>query len=61
MTVAAHRVAAPKGVRSEIFRAGDVADVTALLDALPIAAGVFGSKGGKLWIHALNKRFFELV
>ena len=59
MNAAAHRVAAPNGVRTEIFRTGDVADVTALLDALPIAAGVFGFKHGKLWVHALNKRFFE--
>jgi diguanylate cyclase (GGDEF)-like protein len=37
------------------------ADDSALLDALPIAAGVFGLREGKLWVHALNRRFFELA
>ncbi len=37
------------------------ADDSALLDALPIAAGVFGLREGRLWIHALNRRFFELA
>jgi diguanylate cyclase (GGDEF)-like protein len=59
MTAAAHRVAAPEGVRSDDFRAGEGADVASLLDALPIAAGVFGLKSGKLWVHALNKQFYE--
>jgi diguanylate cyclase (GGDEF)-like protein len=65
MQAAANRSAAPKGVRSAAqndsngFRAS--ADDSALLDALPIAAGVFGLRGGKLWVHALNRRFFELA
>jgi diguanylate cyclase (GGDEF)-like protein len=36
------------------------ADDAGLLEALPIAAGVFGLRGGKLWVHALNRRFHEL-
>jgi diguanylate cyclase (GGDEF)-like protein len=36
-------------------------DVRGLLDAMPIAAGVFGTRKGKLWIHALNARFLELA
>ncbi|HET9337255.1 MAG TPA: EAL domain-containing protein [Sphingomicrobium sp.] len=36
------------------------ADDSALLDALPIAAGVFGLRKGKLWVHALNGRFLTL-
>jgi diguanylate cyclase (GGDEF)-like protein len=64
MQAAANRSAAPKGVRSaaqndEIgIRAS--ADDSALLDALPIAAGIFGLRKGKLWIHALNRRFHDL-
>jgi diguanylate cyclase (GGDEF)-like protein len=38
-----------------------LANDRALLDALPIAAGIFGLKRGKLWIHALNGRFFDLA
>jgi diguanylate cyclase (GGDEF)-like protein len=66
MQAAANRSAAPKGVRSSAqndeglgFRAP--AEDSALLDALPIAAGVFGLRDGKLWVHALNRRFFELA
>ena len=36
-------------------------DVRGLLDAMPIAAGVFGTRKNKLWIHALNARFLELA
>lgn len=28
---------------------------------MPIAAGVFGTRDGKLWVHALNARFLELA
>ena len=32
-----------------------------LLEALPIAAGIFCLNDGKLWVQALNQRFFELA
>ena len=32
-----------------------------LLDALPIAAGIFCLNDGRLWVQALNQRFFELA
>jgi diguanylate cyclase (GGDEF)-like protein len=65
MQAAANRSAAPQGVRPAApndetgIRAS--ADDSALLDALPIAAGVFGLREGHLWVHALNRRFFELA
>jgi diguanylate cyclase (GGDEF)-like protein len=66
MEAAANRSAAPKGVRfaaqndeSHGIRAST--EDSALLDALPIAAGVFGLRDGRLWVHALNRRFFELA
>ena len=65
MQAAANRSAAPNGVRSAVqnedkaIRA--LADDGALLDALPIAAGVFGLKHGALWVHSLNRRFFDLA
>ena len=37
------------------------ADDSGLLAALPIAAGVFGLRDGKLWVHALNSAFIRLV
>ena len=64
MQAAANRSAAPNGVRSAAqddphgIRAS--ADDSALLEALPIAAGVFGLRKGKLWVHALNRRFHDL-
>ena len=65
MRAAAHRSAAPKGASPAANHDGHgiraSADDAALLDALPIAAGVFGLRGGKLWVHALNRRFFELA
>ena len=65
MQAAAKRSAAPPGARpaaqNEDFGIRAAADDGALLDALPIAAGVFGLKGEKLWVHALNRRFFELA
>jgi diguanylate cyclase (GGDEF)-like protein len=65
MQAAANRVAARKGA-SPAAKHGDhgiraSADDSALLDALPIAAGVFGLRQGKLWVHALNGRFFALA
>src|SRR5688572_24300027 len=65
MQAAANRSAAPRGARPAAkhqtngVRAS--ADDAALLDALPIAAGVFGLRHGKLWVHALNARFFALA
>ncbi|HET9353582.1 MAG TPA: EAL domain-containing protein [Sphingomicrobium sp.] len=64
MRSAAHRSAAPKGAGPAANHDGQgiraSADDSALLDALPIAAGVFGLREGKLWIHALNGRFLTL-
>ena len=37
------------------------ADDNGLLDALPIAAGIFGLRDGKLWVHALNRAFIRLA
>ncbi|HVL79055.1 MAG TPA: EAL domain-containing protein [Sphingomicrobium sp.] len=32
-----------------------------LIEALPIAAGIFSIRGEKLWVHALNQRFLALA
>ena len=65
MQAAANRSAAPKGVSPAANIEGHgiraSADDSALLDALPIAAGIFGLREGRLWVHALNQRFFELA
>ena len=65
MHAAANRSAAPPGARpagqNEEFSIRALADDGALLDALPIAAGVFGLKQKKLWVHALNRKFFDLA
>jgi len=65
MQAAANRSAAPKGAspaaNSEGHGIRASADDSALLDALPIAAGVFGLREDQLWVHALNRRFFELA
>ncbi len=36
-------------------------DVLGLLDALPMAAGVFGLKGDKVWTHAVNGKFLDMA
>ena len=36
-------------------------DDTGLLEALPIAAAIFSSRNGKLWVDAANVRFLELA
>jgi diguanylate cyclase (GGDEF)-like protein len=36
-------------------------DDRALLEAMPIAAGIFSLKDGKLWVEALNRRFYEMA
>src|SRR5688500_11527721 len=65
MQAAANRSAAPKSARSAADQDGHQirasADDSALLDALPIAAAVFGMRDGKLWVHALNRRFIDLA
>ena len=65
MQAAANRSAAPRGARPAVqdgdFGVRALADDGALLDALPIAAGVFGLKHGSLWVHSVNRRFFELA
>ena len=65
MQAAANRSAAPSGARSAVpkqaFDIRALADDGALLDALPIAAGVFGLKQDKLWVHSLNRKFFDLA
>jgi hypothetical protein len=65
MQAAANRSAAPSGARSAgpkyAFDIRALADDGALLDALPIAAGVFGLKQDKLWVHSLNRKFFDLA
>ena len=64
MKAAVNRSAASQDARSAApdeapgIRAS--ADDSALLDALPIAAGVFGLRDEKLWVHALNNRFHQL-
>ena len=65
MQAAANRSAAPSGVRpaaqNEDYNVRALEDDGALLDALPIAAGVFGLKQKKLWVHSLNRKFFDLA
>ncbi|QDP20208.1 putative bifunctional diguanylate cyclase/phosphodiesterase [Sphingomonas xanthus] len=65
MQAAAKRSAAPIGVRSQAGNRAhgirSLADDSALLDALPIAAGIFGLRDGKLWVYALNRRFFDVA
>ena len=60
MQAAANRSAAPQGVRSAAPQDGQgiraSADDAALLDALPIAAAVFGIRDGTLWVQALKRR-----
>ncbi len=36
-------------------------DNRCLIEALPIAAGIFSIKGDNLWVHAFNQRFVDLV
>ena len=46
---------------SHVLVAPSHGDDHCLLDALPIAAGIFCLNGGRLWVQALNRRFFELA
>jgi diguanylate cyclase (GGDEF)-like protein len=64
MTAASHPTGARDDARaadSHILVAPSFGDDQCLLDALPIAAGIFCLNGGKLWVQALNSRFFELA
>lgn len=65
MSAQAKRLAAPFGARPASHFVGTehralAADI-GILDALPIAAGVFGLHNGKLWVHALNAKFLALA
>ena len=46
---------------SHVLVAPSHGDDHSLLDALPIAAGTFCLNDGRLWVQALNRRFFELA
>ena len=48
-------------VHSDIHPPSSAADASGLLDALPIAAGVFGLRNDKLWVHAVNAAFVRLA
>nr|WP_294849211.1 bifunctional diguanylate cyclase/phosphodiesterase [uncultured Sphingomonas sp.] len=65
MSAVANRAAAPSGARVadqyEVTSLRPSAADTAILDALPIAAGVFGLRKGKLWVHALNEKFLTMA
>src|SRR5437870_2653724 len=65
MTAAANRSAAPDGARAAAQDGAPASRVgagdAALLDALPIGAGIFTLNGGRLWIDGLNRKFLELA
>src|SRR5687768_309529 len=64
MKAASHSIGARDDARaaaSHTLVAPSFGDDHCLLDALPIAAGIFCLNGGKLWVQALNRRFFELA
>ena len=64
MKAASHSIGARDDARaaaSHILVAPSFGDDHRLLDALPIAAGIFCLNGGKLWVQALNSRFFDLA
>ena len=50
-----------RGGGAPILVAASHGDDHELLDAMPIAAGIFSLVGGRLWVQALNRRFFELA
>jgi diguanylate cyclase (GGDEF)-like protein len=65
MQAATHRLPRARGQR-RVDNPGPkphlaTADDTGLLDALPIAAAIFRLKDGKLWVEAMNAKFFELA
>ena len=50
-----------RAANTHVLVAPSHGDDHCLLDALPIAAGIFCLNGGRLWVQALNRRFFELA
>jgi diguanylate cyclase (GGDEF)-like protein len=50
-----------RAANTHVLVAASQGDDHCLLDALPIAAGIFCLNGGRLWVQALNRRFFELA
>ena len=50
-----------RGNVAPILVAASHANDHELLDAMPIAAGIFSLNGGKLWVQALNRRFFDMA
>src|SRR4029453_7774495 len=50
-----------RAANSHVLCAPSHGDDHYLLDALPIAAGIFCMNGGRLWVQSLNQRFFELA
>ncbi|NUT01478.1 MAG: EAL domain-containing protein [Sphingomonas sp.] len=49
-----------QGEKSRVKQHVATADDTLLLDALPIAAAIFWLNGEKLWVEAMNAKFFDL-
>jgi diguanylate cyclase (GGDEF)-like protein len=50
-----------RAANSHVLVAPSHGDDHCLLDALPIAAGIFCLNEGRLWVQALNRRFFEMA
>ena len=50
-----------RAANTHVLVASSHSDDHCLLDALPIAAGIFCLSDGRLWVQALNRRFFELA
>ena len=50
-----------RAAKSHVLLTRSLGDDHYLLDALPIAAGIFCMNGSRLWVQALNQRFFELA
>lgn len=65
MSAQAQRLVAPLGVhRASQFVETEIRDPAAdvaILDALPIAAGIFGLRRDRLWVHALNEKFLGMA
>lgn len=45
----------------EPFRSAFAGPDEEFIDALPIAAGIFSQREGRLWVEALNKKFFSIA
>src|SRR4051812_43126266 len=64
MEGAVHRLPTAIGLRAADNSAVEPrlpTDGIGLLDALPIAAAIFTSNEGKLWVEAMNARFIDLA